>query len=58
MKKKKRKRFFATYIGKQNNIRLSPIIGKVVRGVPFEVNEDIANTLKQDKNFTIKTRRK
>lgn len=53
----KKKRFFVTYIGKQKNIRLSPSIGKVVIGKPFEVAEDIANTLKQDKNFTVKIRR-
>jgi|GEM_PF-4327664 len=58
MKKKRVKRFFATYTGTQRNMRLSPGIGRVVPGRSFEVTEKIANALKSDPNFIVKDRRK
>lgn len=57
MKRRKKDRpvkYVATYIGPQKDIKLAPRIGKITRGVPFEVPEKIANTLKFDRNFTVK----
>lgn len=56
MSRKRVKKFFATYQGKQKHISLSPGIGKIISGEPFEVDERMANTLKQDKNFVVRER--
>lgn len=45
--------YSATYTGAQRNMRLSPGIGKVVPGKPFEVTEKMANSLKRDSNFKV-----
>jgi len=53
MVRKRVKKFFATYVGKQKVISLSPNIGKVVRDVAFEVDVKMANTLRFDRNFRV-----
>ena len=50
---KRPEKFVATYIGSQNNIRLSPHIGRIMRGVPFKVDKNMAQTLQFDKNFKV-----
>ena len=50
---KKPEKFVATYIGPQNNIKLSPRIGRIIRGVPFKVDKNMAQTLQLDSNFKV-----
>jgi len=47
------KRYFVTYIGRQKNIRLSGV-GRVHIGKEFEVSEKIANALRSSKNWKIR----
>lgn len=49
--------YFATYTGNQKNMRLSPGIGKLVPGKPFEVTEEMANSLERDSNFKVEKKR-
>jgi len=49
--------YFATYTGKQRNMKLSPGIGKLVPGKPFEVTEKMANSLRRDSNFKVEEKR-
>jgi len=49
------KKYFATYKGPRGSITLAPRIGRVVRGVPFEITEYDANTLVRS-NFIVSTR--
>jgi len=49
--------YFATYIGKQRNMRLSPGIGKLVPGRSFKVTEKMANSLRRDSNFKVEEKR-
>jgi len=46
-------KFVATYNGPQKNIRISPRIGRIMRGIPFKVDRDIAQTLQLDDNFKV-----
>lgn len=50
--------YFATYLGKQRNMKLSPGIGKLIPGRPFEVTEEMANSLRRDSNFKVERKRK
>ena len=53
--KKRITKYFATYIGSQKHISLSPGVGKIMPGKPFEVKESVAFTLRQDpENFRVK----
>jgi hypothetical protein len=66
MKKKKTYRakgefsvtYFATYLGRQRNMKLSPGVGKLIPGIPFEVTEKMANSLRRDSNFKVEKKRK
>ena len=49
--------YFATYMGTQKNMRLSPGIGKLVPGKSFEVTEKMANCLRRDSNFKVEEKR-
>jgi len=49
--------YFATYLGRQRNMRLSPGIGKLVPGRSFEVTEKMANSLRRDSNFKVEEKR-
>lgn len=50
-------KYFATYIGKQKDIKLSPGVGKIIRGKEFEVTLEMYNALRQDrKNFRVSSR--
>lgn len=55
-KKSKRERvytYFAKYIGKHKDIRLSGI-GRIYIGKEFEVSENVANALRLDENFEVR----
>ena len=49
------KKYFAVYNGPRKSITLAPRIGRVVRGVPFEITEDDANTFARS-NFAVSVR--
>lgn len=51
-RKKRVKKFFATYVGKQRHISLAGI-GRIFPGKPFEVTELVADSLRQSANYTI-----
>jgi len=52
VKKKRVKKFFATYVGKQRHISLAGI-GRIYPGKPFEVTELVADGLRQSADYTI-----
>lgn len=54
-RKKRVKRFFATYVGKHRHISLAGI-GRIYPGKPFEVAELVADALRQSANYTIEER--
>jgi len=51
-KRKRVIKYFATYTGNHEDIRLSGV-GRIKQGQPFEVSEKVAKTLEQSKDFTI-----
>jgi len=47
-------KYFATYIGSQLRLSISPGIGRVEKGVAYQVSEDIYHSLKGLEGWTVK----
>lgn len=55
-KRKRIRKFYATYRGKQKNLNVRPVIGKAIPGKEYEIPESLANALRGLKDWFVESR--